>query len=530
MKFFVQLVVLMSLMLLSGCGTTHVQKHVPQTQSHGHGLVFVHFPRTMPDSIWIKSLNDDEHFFLLENNLHRATAQLWVPPGQYQLYSIKHGKGGVLLDGYPEFTVESNKITNLGGLSDFNVGNNQQIWLPKSVRHSEQLIQNLQNKLGSFLTKKEIIHWQVNEVPQPQEWITARSGPELIPYLRKRSSDNTAKGETRHDLLKLKDVDQFFAVAVQTLPPLPEQTPAVDDQNNLYFGADYGIIKKRNTDGRWSNVDTGLGQSIGAIAWMDNVLFVAGKYGTVVLSKDQGKTWQEVATLPSGERIFDITVDNSNFLVLATRAKDNASEVILYESAFSEKPTFKQHSVFTSSIPVDAYPFGQLVEKRYYMGLRYVGDSNDKEPFSSNKSYYFDTQSLKFEGPVLPRVYSHFSVSSNGLLTAFYNSGILSELIYSVDGGEHWIDQPVPTTPLDHVIFHTQSQGTATSFRPDAANDKASKVFTYNSTNGWQHLTDIPRQCKQMLEGADHAIRFCVTVSNKILSLDDKGWKYERYQ
>lgn len=524
----------MTVILLAGCTTrpgSPPQRQNAQDMSASHGLVFVHFPRTMPNQFWIRSVSAPDDFYLLENNKDKSTAKLWLAPGEYQLYSVIFGKGGTLLEDYPSFTIEADKITSLGGLSDFNVGGNRVVWLPKSTEQTDTRLKKLQSRLGQLLTKIRINHWTVDSVPKAQEWIDRRSGPEVIPYLKKRGTGSTIGGATRQELLAVKNIDAFYAKATQALPPIANQLPGIDQNNNLYFGGEFGYIKKRAANGHWSNIKTNLEQHIAKVIWQDGMLLAAGKEGHLTLSLDAGISWTTIKTFDDVEKIYDIAVDKQNFMVLTTRPNKSKTDVMLYHGPFATNPQLTSEVVFTTDADDNAYPSGTLVGERYYIGMRAKSLGAGTDLFSAGTSYYFDNKTLKLHGSIIPRAYSFYNVAQNGSITAYFSKGMLSGLLFSSDGGKSWQDKTYPSVNTSNVIFNNKDQGTALSFRLAHNRSKSYKLHTYDGVEGsWKHLNDVPADCKYLLKDQNQSTRFCVTLSDKLLSLDDKGWKYERFQ
>ncbi len=529
MKFSTVVFTLLSIVLLAGCTTrpgSPPQRQDAKALSSSHGMVFVHFPRTTPDQLWIRASDSDEQFYQLERNIHKSTFQLWLPPGQYRLYSAIFGKVGTAFDGFPSFTVEADKITSLGGLSNFNLGGDQVLWLPKSTSRTQTLLKDVQAKLGQLLTLIQINHWQVPTLPAPQTWLARKFPSEVAPFLKRGDKNKRNQVPLGH-----QDIERFYQASSNALPPLAYQVPGKDNDGKLYYGGEFGLIKVRRPDGRWYNIQTSLQQPITKVVWSKGLLLVAAKNAKLILSDDNGQSWQPLKSFDIDEHIYDIAIDEQSLMVLTTKPDQDSATVMLYHAARSQSPEFKQEMVFSYSTDNNAYPFGQLVNGRYYIGLRPKTIESDTDLFESTTAYYFDNGTLTLHGSILPRPYSFYSVSDNGLITLYYSKGVLSGLMVSSDGGNKWQDKPYPGVLTTNAIFSDTNNGTAMSYRVVQNRLKSYRLHRYNpQENLWSNANDVPLDCKYMLKDSDQSIRFCVTQSNQILSLDAKGWKYERFE
>jgi len=451
LKFFTYLALII-LVSLSGCASIDTKQN-PQLLSVTHGYAVLHLPRSRA-IFHVKSLASNKTYSFITHG-NKGLSGLWLPSGDYVFTGI-YNEFTTTLEGYPNFTVKPGQITNLGALINFFVADKKVIWLPKIFSTTTGLISELKTELSPYLKTQEIIQWEPKLLPVSNNRIRASSGQGLIFDWIIALNDNNTRRNANEELTNAKTIEEFYQLAIKTLPPLQQQEPASDDKGNLYYGADLGYIKKRTINGIWKTIDTHTYTQIMKVAWYNHKLYATTAYGEVVSSLDEGQTWNKVFQLGEHEIIIDLDFKDNQIFVLTLKIPNyfngNFSDrTLTVYSKQKQIEELKSIKVIKSSKTPPGFLFGDIkavINNDHY----YVG-------FKPNKLIKMNINFKTWSDVKIPNDFTSFNISERGIITLFKAAGFFSKLSLSEDDGKSWNTIGEPSHAVYNIFFDDMQNG-----------------------------------------------------------------------
>ena len=493
--------------------------------SAGNGYALVSFPRNH-GRLTLNSVADGKRHTIDVDELS-GVGGAWLPPGDYELTGITYGtilEGGVKsadLAGYPAFRINEGQITDLGSLIYFAVGEKGVIWLPMRLSTNDSLTEVTASTFAEALQGQDALVWQPTELPEISESRTQGTGMGLIVDLGMNRVDKLQRFPLQQQLTEATTISGFYDIALKLLPPL--QQPAVSDpQGNIYFGADMGQVKVRSASGVWSNLHTGLDETITATSWADDVLYAATATGRIAASRDGGESWKMHAELGSVERILDLEIVGDSLYVL-TRNKDadrgkkkDPRVATVYAGSKNDPGDFEALKTFEFKDVIYRNPHAEFYDGKYYAGI------------GPKFLHVLNTNDGTWSELTGPKSFNSFRISkSNGSIALIRIQGAFSALHVSADSGATW--KKLKRPPAHVADLHIESPASIMTHRGKAKTfSVAHFVQRYNpKSDAWTDIAEAPEACKYLIADAEFLNHFCVTFGGEVLKFDEGNWIIE---
>ncbi|KZN35274.1 hypothetical protein N480_19715 [Pseudoalteromonas luteoviolacea S2607] len=501
--------------LLSGCQSTFKLQDA-KLLSTNHGYLFVNFPR-ISSVLVVKNLHTHKTYAL--PTIYKDSRGLWLPEGEYKIVEIGNQRK---IKGFPNITIKTGNVTNMGSLVHFNIGSDKELWLPKHLGYESDLLAQHKLKFTPYLDQSKTIEWAPKKMPTPSDVVIEGTGQGIIVGLINRYVHKAQQGELKEQLANEVNVDKFFDLAINTLPPVRNQIPGTDKNGNLYFGSELGVIKKRKSDGSWESIQTEIISEIHIVRSLNDGSLLAANHNRELLLNMQGShEWQVVARFSENENIEDIDIFEDKIYV-ATSVYDNVRYVIsggenyelkIYElssSNFSDKSI-----IYKTQRKLGAQAHGKIVNGKYYIGL------------APDLLNIIDLQSNKVSKLQLPESFSNFNISNQGTITLYTVQGAFSDLFVSEDNGQTWNELDTPPYTIGSIIFNTPQDGIAYRISANLA-DVSYILQKYNpNKNKWSNVSKAPDVCRYILHNDKYYPKFCVSKSDEIFSYQNGKWVKE---
>jgi hypothetical protein len=437
----------------------------------------------------------------------------WLPAGEYRISSW----GGCKWPEYDHITVQAGTVTDLGNLISFNIGGYEFVVLPVRVQETAADIGAVLEKFRPYLVSTQTIQWNPARPPAPFAYprgYTLGVVQNLIADYNRYVNmppRSTALRQTDSNL-------EFFRLIKSMTAPLYD-SPAVDADSNLYFGADLGQIRLRRSKGTWESIDTGTLHPITAVAVHEKMLVAGSDDGIVRISLDLGRTWVEKKPFAAGEGIVAINRAGAKWLVVTTHlAKEGsaAPDVELYKferDDFSDLSRIREGAIDRKTAHAPWYGVhAQLSGNFYYIDLL-------------PELLRLNVDTMIWQKVTPPIDMTDFRVSpTTGALAAFRALGAFSKLYVSTDRGEHWSQYESPPYVIQDVRFDSADSGSAVRAHAEAFTVEL-QIMQYNrARDQWHTVNTAPQGCMLLLHDALGEARFCRTTGNNILSFQDGAW------
>ena len=174
----------------------------------------------------------------------------------------------------------------------------------------------LGTNIGMFRSIDRGLNWTQMLPPKPK--------PVKKPVVRKKTTTTKNTKAT----VKAAVAKVVTPPVVPAVPPGPELIPALgekikvlahtsDGKNGLLAGTDKGIYRTYDLDKGWEKVSfgTGLDESVFVIntsSLQPETIWVGTAISGVIVSRDNGATWQKVPGVPESVPVSSITIDPKN--------------------------------------------------------------------------------------------------------------------------------------------------------------------------------------------------------------------------
>lgn len=499
-------------LLLVGCQSTKNDQNA-QLLSPSHGYLIVNLPRFYT-LIEVENITTKKKYTLTTNI--KSSFGSWLPEGEYTISKIGTQSN---LKGFPTIFIKSGSLTDMGSLVYFDLGDDQEIWIPKRLGNEQVLIGEHVAKYSPYLASQNNILWQPEKMPLSSKKAVISSGQGIVVNLIDAYVHSVQEGAFKKGLADEMDIDNFYNLAINVLPPLPSQIPALDSQRQLFYGAELGVIKKRDKKGQWSIIQTNQISNIHIVRKMSNGKLLAANEAQQIIVEAPGK-WQVVSQFDNNEKIQDIDILGEKVYVVTAVYEDvnyilqggNNYTLKVYE--FNAADFSSKTEIYSNFRKWGARAHGRIVNNKYFIGL-----SPD----------LLDVIDLKTRMPIsltIPQKFTDFNVLGD-IVTLYNQQGAFSDLFISKDEGQTWQELNTPPYIIGSILFETPTDGVAYRIASNFA-DVSFFLQKYDArANKWINISEAPRECKYMLHDADYFPRFCVTKSDTIMGYQNQQWQIE---
>jgi len=458
----------------------------------------------------------------------------WIAAGEYQLTGILAADGKP----YAPITVRAGEITDLGTLLRVPLGGYEYMIVPLPESNDADA-DAMRARVTPLLKSPQVIRWQPAELPQAAKFTEKGPGLGLVADLLLAHDRKVNKPPLAKILKETRDRDAFLALAKSSMPPRAEES-AVDDRGNLYFGADLGQIRVRDTAGNWSSLDTGSLLEVTAVEASGSRLVAGNIRGQLLTSS--GGAWTLAHALDPGQAVLDIDRAGSRWFVLAAEFVDTGPPggFVAAPPGTPRSWTLKQSLHVYSGTSDD---FSDLaIVKDFPMPpiwrAHWRGASDSVVGMVNGQNYVVNTgagiqrldlTTLNWSTAIDPghRV-DNVRFSADGkIMTAIRQQGAFSKVSTSTDLGATWTPQSRPPYVLYDVAFKTADSGDATRWNMNAFG-VVLEFYQYDpEVKDWRKAYESPPGCVQMLRDASFAQMFCLTSGGSLLVHQDGAWVAE---
>ncbi|RZQ51217.1 hypothetical protein C1E23_20730 [Pseudoalteromonas phenolica] len=409
----------------------------------------------------------------------------------------------------------------MGSLIYFNIGDGKQVWLPKHLGYEKDLLKQLELEFKPHLNQSKALKWTVKKTPNLTD-VVGPSGQGIIENMILRYAHSVQQGKLKKSLYEEQDIDKFYELAVKTLPPIHNQLPGIDNMENLYFGAELGVIKKRKNDGSWESIQTNVISDINIVRYLpEGSLLVANKNGEILLGLDNNTKWEVVTKFSKKENIEDIDIlDDKVYVVtsvydgLPFMAGGENYELKVYELSASSLEN--RSIIYSENRKLGYLPHAKIIDNNYYIGL--APDSLD----------VIDLNTKKINQLKLPQKFTDFNVSDKGVITLYNRQGAFSDLFISNDNGGTWSELKTPTYTIGTIFFETPEKGHAYRISTGAFDvTYILQKYQPKKRKKWVNVSKAPEDCKYILHDEKYYPKFCVSKSDEIYSISSGEWYKE---
>lgn len=514
-----------------------VAKESPQTPAQlapTHGFVYVSFPKTGNDALVVRPVADGKDIKL---ETPAAAAPLpgakaygqWLPAGQYRIA----GWGALEWEDGPAFEVQPGRVTDLGSFVGVNVGGHQVVLVP--IPHAEHVgaVALATQPIASVLKDPAPIAPATPTVSPAMDLPQPSYGMGLIVDLLMAYERKVNRPSIREALKAAKDPAEFLRLLRSTAPPLQDEPARLAD-GTLYFGADYGQLRRRTPDGQWSHLGIDTLRQILAVEHADGRLLAGSDDGHLRESRDGGATWTEAKTFGPMESIIDIDHAAGRWVVTTTEMFDdpNAARGGGLIAAVKGTPSVRMR-VYTGAgddlaglavskefvlAPKDQVGWlgarGQLVDGRYTL-------------MAGTQMQRLDLASGEWKAITPgPRISSHRVDPTTGVIAAVWSQGAFSKLYTSTDHGDTWTQIGRPPYVIYDVQMDAKDRGWASRWNMGAFSGTWETYAFDPAKNDWRKSGEAPFNCRLLRVASDLPV-LCIAPDASIIGLHAGVWEAE---
>ncbi|MEH6460420.1 hypothetical protein [Chitinimonas sp. JJ19] len=483
--------ILIGIILTSGCATVSSKQQDPTLLKDTHGLVYVKHTGGMLNAhqeTVLRSRKTGEKFTLYPTEAYAATASRWLPAGEYDV-------DGMFKDSSPHYTpikVEAGRMTDLGGLMFFDLGNYERTLLP--FRHPEltQQATTFAEQHAAVLVSRERIDWQPDRPPPAQATPSGTSGVGLVADVLMNISQHANRPSLNKQLKEADSIQKFYElVRIHQIPW--SSVGSAENQGVQYFGASLGQIRTRDAAGAWHAIDTGTLSQINAIYAQEKRIVAIAESGEIRTTDEIHQSpWHAIGKLPENLTPFGIHKLGSEFIIVAGNRHRpdmnvgwNAIHIFSTVSGdFSNLKEIKNIKRSHFFILPQAY----IYNENYFLSME-----TDIQRYSPRDGVW-DT--------IYPghRTTQFLLAAETGFLTAFEENGVFSKLSVSSDLGQSWEKITQPSYPTFEVAFHDKEHGQAIRANPGAFSSSWELVQFNVNSNRWDTISESPKGlCRRVL-------------------------------
>lgn len=507
-----KIITLFITLVLTACATAPAPKQSAESLAPTHGYVYANFPKGANGSAMvITPINNPKKTYSLvyRDDKNAQGYGLWLPEGEYKI-----SKWGTVAWGeYPSFSVKAGQITNLGSFVVLEVGGYEFVVLPLHHEETANQVNAAKEEFKTVLRSQDLIQWEPKIRPTPIKNPVPPSGLGLIVDWINAYHMKVNKPSIHKQLNETKDINAFFAIAKSTLPPQTHEY-AIDKNQTLYYGADFGQVRTRSAAGEWSSIDTNTLAAVSAVEVFENVIAAGYQDGTIRVSDDNGKTWKKVHSFASDEAVKDIDrVGNEWFVITYTSQNTyrgdpvNLTRQKVYRSNNGDlknvtllKEFSKNESFYTPP------PHAEIAGDSYFM------------PFYTDL-YRLDLKTLEWKLITPGKAIHDFHIDEkSNVLTSWLAAGAFSKLHISTDNGNTWKKVGAPSYIIDNVYFTSPTEGKATRFSMGMFSSALEENVYNSAKDNWIKTSEGPAGCQIVLQDETKLKPFCVMPGGNILS------------
>lgn len=513
------LLVLAFLILVAGCQSTSPSMvDLAPDLAKTNGYVYVEYgnKHSLAETK-VKNLATDKEYELTYQRLDGVSSLGgWLPEGRYKL--IKWGK--YALKGYEDFSVKNGHITSLGSFFKFDIGNNEFVVLPMSHSNLANNTSNLTSKLSNFLLSTSPIIWKNPIVPDPIKETIDASGMGLIIDLILRYEHSSGATPMSEQYKNISSPDDFFAFAQSNAKPIMSQ-PAIGPSGSLYYASELGQIRKRDTTGSWSTLDTGSINDLSAVGYFKNHLIAGDVSGNIKVSSNGGVNWTMIDKVQTGEVIVDIDTSKDTWFVVTQKSDSGGNPTYInlaQVNVYMSKNTASGGLKLVKSIPRDfeaptVSPIkGMWADNKYYLG-------------AYPNLFVYDSVEDSWQEINTPSPINNFSVGKDGkTITILRLMGSWSSVYTSDNLGAKWKEHPTPPYVTKDVIFDNKSAVltklidyglTGYGYEPS----RHQILSLSEDGKSWIERTKAIK-CYRVLKDVNMQPKFCVSLHGSIFKYD----------
>ena len=417
------------------------------------------------------------------------------------------------------------RMTTLGHFQPISLGGGKFVVLPLRHPAREHDADKAIGELSARLTELAPIRWEPVVPPEPFQPGTYKPHPmgPIVSLLDQESlRRQTPPFRTR--LASARTIEEFLMVFRAALPPTTVVGVA-GASGELYFGAGFGQVRRRDAEGHWSSLDTGAFDDVRCVAWHARRLLVGTAGGRLMAGADDGTGWATVARFAIEEVVVDIDRSATGWIVVTLavppikdgKLSDGKVKVYAADEGLATGFRLLHELVFPKdgvqfNVPA---PHGELVAGQYYLA-------------SYPKLYRVDLAGREFAEIKLPIEGVMFGVSTTtDMFTIFKPKGASSKLFVSSDRGQSWKKLDAPPYVVQLVAFDSLEVGWAWRMRPDFLT--ATLEFLRYDLKGddWRRELEAPPGFGHCISGPDRRLVACVTNGGSVLRPDGIGWQVE---
>lgn len=500
-----------SAILVASMATSAATGSTTGTHSSDEGYVFASMPKGGDPDISVTSVQDGRKYDL-GNLLGTKIPSVgrWLPAGDYTISAWNGQDFGP----YPSFHVEAGRLTELGALVSVDIGGHEFVVLPLRLEHDASAIAPILANLRPSLTSDQLVSWSPHGIPQPLKYPSEYT-PDLgaIANLITRYGQKLNTPPLRERLLKVPDATSFFALVKESSPPLP-QVGVADDQGNLYYGADFGQVRRRSPDGQWKALDTGTLVKVTAIARHGTTLVAGYEDGSIRQSTDGGLSWHQVTSLDCANSVVDVSWSGTRWIAtsvdmsLDANTFAHAGKFCFYASSDDDIAGLAKIKEMQSSAPImTAHPHAVVSAGSYWVAV-------------PPDLMRLDLKSMTWSRAALPGPIEGFDVSANGeVISAFHAQGMFSKLYVSKDMAMTWEKSKSPHYIVRDVVFNDAGQGVAVRSQAGVFLLKLELYKSDSFGKSWTIMQKLPEECLYLIDDPQRMPQSCVTRGGSIISI-----------
>ncbi|RAN81820.1 hypothetical protein B5P43_08895 [Bacillus sp. SRB_336] len=480
------------------------------THSSDEGYVFASMPKGGNPDISVTSVQGGRKYDLgTLVGTKIPSAGMWLPAGDYTISAWNGQDFGP----YPSFHVEAGRLTDLGALVSVDVGGHKFVVLPLRLEQEASAIAPILANLRPSLTSGQLVPWNPRGIPQPLKYPTRMVDLGVIANLITRYGQRLNTPPLREQLLKVPDAASFFAVIKESSPPLP-QAGVADDQGNLYYGADFGQVRRRSPDGQWKAFDTGVLAKVTVIVRHGAALVAGYDDGSIRQSNDGGLSWHQVTSLDCANSVVDLSWSGTRWLATSVDMSLDANTFVhagkfcFYASSGDDMTGLTKIKEMQSSVPIMTVPPHAVVSAGNYWAA------------VPPDLMRLDLKSMTWSRAVLPGPIEGFDVSANGgVISAFHAQGMFSKLYVSRDMAMTWEKAKSPHYVVRDVVFNDAGQGVAVRSQVGMFLLKLELYKSDSFGKSWTIRQKLPEECLYLIDDPRRMPQSCVTRGGSIISI-----------
>jgi hypothetical protein len=472
----------------------------------------------------------------------------WIPAGEYVLAgdlnaydSPKRATVDASGNPYAPVTVRAGEMTDLGVLLRVSLGEYQYKLVPTEDAEVPRETAQALERVGAVLKTQEVIRWRPTELPRAAQFAERENTTGLVEAIFQDVERGKQITAPLPSLKKLKSVPEFLSVAKASAAPTSSEV-AIGPDGSLYYGAELGQVRVRDTTGVWSSRDTGTYVEVTAMEYGQGRLVAGNLRGQLFTSTDSGRNWTLAKALSPKEVIFDIDRAGSRWMVLAAPFEDLAADYYLSSlehppglpKGWNLEPLVRVYSATRDDLSdlelLREFSAPGKIRMHEYVEADSAGGltvGGDYYVYAVTGIHRLDVATMQWKDLKTPMPFVQFvRASPDGKwLTAAPLIG--SKLVYSADRGNTWKGQKGTLSYAYDAVMTSADEGHGSRSTLGRFTREV-EFFAYDGkSQHWKQMRESPRECFRMLRDANDNQNYCVTRSSAILVFDGGEWKLE---